>query len=451
MGVEIIGFSGNPEGLVAAAARISTTAGGAGAIFRKSAEMDAEKNRKLIGKVLRSGHLSVAEHAVFNLAFEDVSVYAEQLLIAFRLASFTVKSRRYVDFGGMGYHVPDFSGYAQGAQWDARYRGHTEGLFALYNKFVAAGVPKEDARFLLPYSFHSHFYCTVNARELNLLLDFLLNGAGQPELRQIGRDLYRQAAELAPGLVTAGEGRGEALSTDGVWPLLAAKRKERNPAEKIGAVTLLSVPENLEAQIAAAALEALGQDARDFEVTDTELQDALLDFALEEPNQRILEAASVTFKMHGVSLAGLTHILRHRMQSVLPPDYVRQADFAAYTLPESVQKAGLEEAYRGAFAAAGAEFQAFAAAGLGELPYLLLSGLCYPVSSTMNARELLLFLGLRTCERAQWEIRAFSEELLRQLQGAHPRLFSRYGPKCFVKGFCPEGAMSCGKPRLRET
>ena len=31
---------------------------------------------------------------------------------------------------------------------------------------LEAGVPREDARFLLPYAFHSNFYCTLNAREL---------------------------------------------------------------------------------------------------------------------------------------------------------------------------------------------------------------------------------------------------------------------------------------------
>ena len=32
------------------------------------------------------------------MAFENVSVFCEQFIIEFRLASFTVKSRRYVDF-----------------------------------------------------------------------------------------------------------------------------------------------------------------------------------------------------------------------------------------------------------------------------------------------------------------------------------------------------------------
>ena len=56
--------------------------------------------------MLKSGHRSTVEHAVFTLSMRNVSVYAEQFFIEFRLASFTVKSRRYVDFARQGYYIP---------------------------------------------------------------------------------------------------------------------------------------------------------------------------------------------------------------------------------------------------------------------------------------------------------------------------------------------------------
>ena len=45
------------------------------------------------------------------------------------------------------------------------YNEHMTFLFKEYGEFVEVGIPKEDARFLLPYSYKSNFYCTVNARE----------------------------------------------------------------------------------------------------------------------------------------------------------------------------------------------------------------------------------------------------------------------------------------------
>ena len=65
--------------------------------------------------------------------------------------------------------------------------------------------------------------------------------------------------------------------------------------------------------------------------------------------------------------------------------------------------------------------------------------------TTMNARELQHFIRLRTCTRAQWEVRGIALAALRQLRGTCPDLFRHYGPSCFLLGRCPEGAMSCGR------
>ena len=105
-GAYIIGCSDCNEEVCAAAGRISTQSGTALEIFERS--HDEDKNTSLIGKVTRSGHTSTIEHIFFNLAFENVSVVVEQFMIEFRLASFTVKSRRYVDFSDCGYYNPEF-------------------------------------------------------------------------------------------------------------------------------------------------------------------------------------------------------------------------------------------------------------------------------------------------------------------------------------------------------
>ena len=159
-GAFIIGVSSCNEEVCAAAGRISTQQGSALEIFDRS--HDAGKNQKLIGKVTASGHTSTVEHVFFNLAFENVSVVVEQFMIEFRLASFTVKSRRYVDFAGAGFVRPDGLDAAQRAAYDAAM----EARFADYERLMALGVPKEDARFVLPYCLRSNFYMTMNAREL---------------------------------------------------------------------------------------------------------------------------------------------------------------------------------------------------------------------------------------------------------------------------------------------
>jgi thymidylate synthase (FAD) len=64
---------------------------------------------------------------------------------------------------------------------------------------------------------------------------------------------------------------------------------------------------------------------------------------------------------------------------------------------------------------------------------------------TMNARELHHFFALRTCRRAQWEIREMAKHMLSAARERAPLLFETAGPGC-VRGRCPEGKMSCGEP-----
>jgi thymidylate synthase (FAD) len=78
--------------------------------------------------------------------------------------------------------------------------------------------------------------------------------------------------------------------------------------------------------------------------------------------------------------------------------------------------------------------------------YVLPNGCTTNITITMNARELLHFFSLRCCERAQWEIREMSEEMLRLCREVSPTIFEDAGPPC-VTASCPEGDKSCGHPK----
>ncbi|MCE4611405.1 MAG: FAD-dependent thymidylate synthase [Desulfurococcales archaeon] len=66
--------------------------------------------------------------------------------------------------------------------------------------------------------------------------------------------------------------------------------------------------------------------------------------------------------------------------------------------------------------------------------YLLPNALRTRIVVTMNARELIqVFLPLRTCTRAQWEIRYIAWSLWSQLVKVHPRLFRWAGPSCVFR------------------
>ena len=426
--VSILSVSPEAAAMIASGGRISTMDGTADEIYANSLSAGQEKNEKLIGKVLSSGHTSVLEHCYVNLSFENVSVLAEQFLIEFRLASFTVKSRRYVDFSKAGYVSPVFTDNVQMAIFERT----VESLFGTYDVLEAAGVPKEDARFVLPYCFCSNFFCSMNARELVHVMNELAYGRGSriPELRALGESLFAQCEQQIPFLAVR---KPEAYCLRQVQ-LLTSKAP----------VTVLAAPQDAEGLICGAYQLARGNVPQP--LTKPE-QTALLKALLAQPRKRELEQASYTLLFGGLSLAALTHLTRHRMQALCAPNLLKSARYDRYVLPESVQQTGLEAQYREAFRQAGEAAVQLRAAGAGEdvLSYLLLSGQTVPVLTTMNAGELYVFFRLRCCNRAQWEIRDAACAALAALRKTSPLLFSLYGPSCFVSGKCPEGRMTCGR------
>lgn len=429
----ILGFSPNLAAMISAGGRISTMEGTAGQIWQKSLELGEEKNERLIGKVVSSGHTSVLEHGYVNLSFENVSVFAEQFLIEFRLASFTVKSRRYVDFSNCGWVTP-FEDAARAEIYDAEVRR----LFGVYDALCAAGVPKEDARFVLPYGFHSNFFCSMNARELVHVMNELTYGRGAKyaELRALGESLFSQCEARLPFLALR---KPEVYRRTPDWTPQAAQ-----PLVPDEPVTVLSAAQDAGRKICDAYLLARGlapQPLREDEQTE------LLKTLLARPRRRELEQASYTLLFGGLSLAALTHLTRHRMQSLCPPQLLQNIRYDRYVLPQSVRDKGMEARYRSAFELAGQAAAQLRDRGADEsaLCYLMLSGQTVPVLTTMNAGELYVFFRLRCCTRAQWEIRDAACQALAALREVSPELFRLYGPTCFCTGKCPEGKMTCGR------
>ena len=165
----------------------------------------------------------------------------------------------------------------------------------------------------------------------------------------------------------------------------------------------------------------------------------------------VIEHASYTFSIEGVSRA-LTHqLVRHRIASFSQQSqrYVSIKEPTYVTPPSVSEDEALKERFDSAMKAAWQAYRDLAEKVPAEDARYALPNACTTnITVTMNARELWHFLTLRTCSRAQWEIREVAEEMLEQLKEVSPRIFSEAGPPC-VRGPCPEGKLSCGKPHKR--
>ena len=417
----------------ASAARISTTDGTTLTIF--NAAKGGDKDQRLIKKVLGSGHKSLLEHIQLTVAFDQVSVIVEQFMIEARLNSFTVKSRRYVDYSDAGYVIPQDLPEAVAPA----YRAYMDDCFARYQQLLALEIPREDARYVLPYSFRSNFYMSMNARSLLGLIMMMTQGRGSryPEIVALGEQLKAQLEEMLPGVCEQ-----EAKHYQSAWVAPVPAQYAAGSAVQ-NRVELMRAPVD-PAALLSDSMAFSGRIAPGAPATEADIA-ALLGDA----RPRELEELNYVFCVRDVSQAAITHFVRHRIQSIQVPEAIHALEKGNYVLPETVAaNPQAMEVYCAAFGKAAQVLPQLLEAGLPQpyAMYFVLSGHVTDIRLSMNARELLHFLKLRTCTRAQWEIRSAAWQMLRLLEADYPQLFSHYGPSCKVTGRCPEGRLSCGKP-----
>lgn len=177
---------------------------------------------------------------------------------------------------------------------------------------------------------------------------------------------------------------------------------------------------------------------------------AFLDKIMSLGHQSVLEHASFTFGIEGISRAASHQLVRHRIASYSQQSqrYVTfRGDGFPRVVPGSVSATeNRRQVFETAMQACAEAYRALVDDGVPaeDARFVLPNAAETKIIVTMNARELIHFFCLRCCERAQWEIRALAVEMLRLVKGVAPTIFRDAGPGCLT-GPCPEGSMTCGK------
>ena len=134
----------------------------------KNKQVDA---KKLIKKIIESGHMSILEHISLTFSIEDVPVYLVSQLTRHRMASFAVTSFRYNNLTKKG--TEDIT-YVPSELTDKQKEIFGEALFfsfRKYSKLVEDGVKPEVARGILPQGAFTNLIMTMNIRELFHFID----------------------------------------------------------------------------------------------------------------------------------------------------------------------------------------------------------------------------------------------------------------------------------------
>ena len=158
----------------------------------------AKDHGKALEAALRSGHMSVLEHAAFTFLVEGVSRALLAQITRHRLASFSVRSQRYIDMADMEVAVPE-SIRADPDLMD-EYADLAEDIRGFYRRAIAAGIPKEDARYITPQAALTGFVVTMNARELRHFFKVRCCNRAQWEIRARADEMLRLVKKEAPAL-----------------------------------------------------------------------------------------------------------------------------------------------------------------------------------------------------------------------------------------------------------
>ena len=196
MKVKLLRYTADPELLCGTAALTSTRTGSPSKIFEK---MDPDKAKRIIKRVTGYGHVSVIEHASFTFSIEGVSRAMTHQLVRHRVASYTQQSQRYVTYNTLEKYVTPAS-ISDKVEAKELFEETLERISNTYNKLLKLGIPKEDARFILPNACKTNIIVTMNARELRHFFNLRCCVRAQWEIREAAIEMLRQVKRVAPVL-----------------------------------------------------------------------------------------------------------------------------------------------------------------------------------------------------------------------------------------------------------
>ena len=200
--VQLLTHTPDPEAVVAAAARLCYSPSSIDQLLEKS-RVDRDD---LLRKILSLGHTSVLEHANFTFGIEGISRACSHQLVRHRLASYAQQSQRYVS------HKERFAAVTppsieQRPELQQRYQALLDEIHGVYRELIDAGVPAEDARFVLPNAAQTKLVLSMNARELLHFFNLRCCRRAQWEIRGMAKEMLRLLRPVAP-LIFAQAGPG---------------------------------------------------------------------------------------------------------------------------------------------------------------------------------------------------------------------------------------------------
>jgi thymidylate synthase (FAD) len=201
MKVKILAHTPEPEKLIAAAAKLCYSSSPVDEIM---GNLTDEAVEKFLTKLVDMGHESPIEHVSFTFMIDGVSRALLAQITRHRLASFSVRSQRYVNENSFDYVIPPE--ITKDNYLRRKFVDKVEIMNDAYNYLVGSLMTQgrtreqaqEDARFALPNACTTSIVMTMNARELMHFFNKRCCNRAQWEIRSVADEMLRQCKEVAP-------------------------------------------------------------------------------------------------------------------------------------------------------------------------------------------------------------------------------------------------------------
>jgi len=181
--ITLVKWTDQPINTVYAAAKLCTNQLDYWENMIESVDVHDKIKRKLIQLVVDSGHHSVLEHINLTFSIAGISRASGRQLLRSRIASFTEKSQRYVNMNNASFIKP--VSIFNNIEADLMFDSVISHIKHTYNRMLEIGVPKEDARSLLPNATATDLVETINFRELMHICNTRLCTTAQAEIRGV--------------------------------------------------------------------------------------------------------------------------------------------------------------------------------------------------------------------------------------------------------------------------
>lgn len=153
---------------------------------------------ELIKKIIQKGHHSVLEHAQATFRVKGGSRVFTHEMVRHRLMSPSQESQRYVEYGKTKEFEFVIPPTVEKTPFKDKFRKTALELKDFYEEMVKAGMPKEDARYILPNATVSEIVISANFRELRHIFEVRCVERAHWEIREICLEMLNIMKKEAP-------------------------------------------------------------------------------------------------------------------------------------------------------------------------------------------------------------------------------------------------------------